>query len=296
MKSIRIASISVAALFVFTPCVNAQQAITTVSEVPKLQPGAFSHPGTSADVLGIRVGMTVPQAEAIAEKIYGKPGDVEKARDTFGYRDIIVQSHSYVLYEEYSKSLAHGGTDNLVLYFLGPVSGNRLYSVDRTIFFNDMQGFDPKKALADPSTSALRESLIKKYGSPSYEPFQSGTLGIWAFTQKSRIRGITRNDVLKRWYNTPPTQKPHGLSPYADGYYTVYSGCGTSAGHPSSLLINAKIGVNDHDNTKADSLTVDLWDPPACVNDLNESIKQLKPDAIEAYKRASAKAPAAPKL
>lgn len=60
MKAIRIASISVAALFVFTPWANAQQAITTVSEVPKLRAGAFSHPGTSADVLGIRAGMTVP--------------------------------------------------------------------------------------------------------------------------------------------------------------------------------------------------------------------------------------------
>lgn len=76
----------------------------------------------------------------------------------------------------------------------------------------------------------------------------------------------------------------------------MYSDCGTSVGHPSSLLINAKISVSDGDRTKADSLTVDLWDPPACVNDLNESIKQLKPDAIEAYKRASAKAPVAPKL
>ncbi|HYW76346.1 MAG TPA: hypothetical protein VFA48_06935 [Gammaproteobacteria bacterium] len=297
MKAVRIASISVAALFILTPCANAQQATTTVSEVPKLQPGSFPHPGTSADVLGIRVGMTVSQAEAIAEKIYGKPADVEKARDAFAYKEVSVRSQPYVLYEEYGKDLAHGGSDSLTLYFLGPVSGNRLYSIDRTIFFNGMQGFDPKKALADPSISALKVSLIKKYGPPSYEPLGIWVLGIWAFTQKSRISGITRNAILKLWYNSPPTQKPHhGLSAYADGHYTVYSGCGTSAGHPSSFLINAKISVNDSDRTKADALTVDLWDPPACVNDLNESIKQLKPDAIKAYKSASAKAPAPPKL
>lgn len=70
---------------------------------------------------------------------------MEKARDTFGDRDIIVRSQPYVLYEEYSKSLVHGGSDNRVLYFLGPVSGNRLYSIDRTIFFDGMQGFDQKK-------------------------------------------------------------------------------------------------------------------------------------------------------
>ena len=84
MKAIRIASIGLAALFVLAPGANAQQASTTVSYVPKLFPALHSYPGASADILGIRVGMTVSQAETIAEKSYPSKTNTPSVWTDFG--------------------------------------------------------------------------------------------------------------------------------------------------------------------------------------------------------------------
>jgi len=290
MKALQIASIGFAVLFMVTPGANAQQATTTVSLVPKLQPVTFSHPGVSADVLGIRIGMTVSQVEAILKKSYpGGPSQVIKRRDSFAYRGVTVQSNPYVQTIIYDKSMAHGGSDALTVYFTGPATGNRLNVIHRNVLFNSPPYGEPNPLL-DPSTSALKAGVMKKYGPPSFRPPGSFTW-IWAFTQKSQLSSKNLNNMEMYSYSDVAAGEPSDLTGL-----NVGSGCGVgnTTKYSNVFLINARFTVNGIDKTKADGLKIAIWDPPACMNDERESIEQLKADAIKAYKSVSA--PAAPKL
>ncbi len=170
MKAKRMALINLASPFILPLCASAQQATTTILYVPNFRPETFSQPGAPADMLGIRVGMTVSQTKAIAEKsCHTKPDQVQKNRDPFDYRRLTVQSHPCVQFVIYDKPTSIGGDDGLTLHFSGPATGNRRYAMTRAITFNRNQ-IDAKNALIDPSISAIKASLLRKYGQPSYGP------------------------------------------------------------------------------------------------------------------------------
>lgn len=170
MKAKRMALINLASPFILPLCASAQQATTTISYVPNLRPESFSQPGAPAGMLGIRVGTTVSRTKAIAEKTcHTKPVQVQKNRHSFDYGRLTVQSHPCVQFVIYDKPTSHGGDEGLTLHFSGPAAGNRRYAMTRAITFNRHQ-IDAKNALIDPSTIAIKASLLRKYGQPSYGP------------------------------------------------------------------------------------------------------------------------------
>ena len=72
MKAVPIASLGLVALFILAPGASAQAPFPTIKAglVQKVQPVFHSYPGVSADILGIRTGMPIAKAEALAEKRY----------------------------------------------------------------------------------------------------------------------------------------------------------------------------------------------------------------------------------
>lgn len=293
MNTARITWISFAALFVVTPCANAQQANPTFSFMQTLKPVSRSYPGVEADILGIRTGMTVAQAEAIAEKSYpGKP-EQHKTPDVFSYRGVTVQSQAFLQTVTFDKETAHT-SDQLSMTFGSPVTGNTLYAMTRDIKFSKNGGNDPKSAEIDPSINALRAALIKKYGPPSYmsAPDSGGTNTSidWEFTAE-RTRVNCRFFCQQLGSGTPTDLT--GMDRDTSG---LEAGCGGSIDSPNIFGIAVTIAQSPFDSSKAFEMNVSITDVQACMNDGKGAVAQLKADAVKAYKMALAKAPAAPKL
>lgn len=289
MNTVRIGWIGLAALFVLTPCANAQQANPTFSFKQTFQPANPSFPGVSPDILGVRTGMTVSQVEAIAEKHYrGKPSEF-KAPDTFGYKEVTAQSDPFVQTMHFDTETADT-SDVLDLGFTTPVTGDTVYTMTRKIKFYK---FDvAKSAQVDPSVSAVKEALIKKYGPPSYLEV-----------------GDVTHEVQMRWEFTPTKSRVICKGPCDAGVFGVASeqmqlsqlaqdcGYNDDNGSPNPIFgIQAEIEANRFDSSKADDLSVSMTDVQACMKDGKEAINQLKTNAIKLYIAVSAKAPAAPKL
>lgn len=153
MKVLWLASIGLAAMSILAPRAEAQQHQVSVTLVQTAKLITRTHPGVSADILGIHIGMTLPEAEAMAAKSF--PGKTHEYKTTAkgAYRDLVVQSQPYVSRVE----IRGVPFDNvLVLHFSSPVTGNVVVGMERTTVYSDSRA---------PLVSAVMADLIKQYGS-----------------------------------------------------------------------------------------------------------------------------------
>ncbi len=279
MTVIRIASISFVALSILTPSANAQAPWPTItaSLTQKLQPVSHSYPGVSADILGIRTGMSLSKAEAVAEKSYAgkyKP-EIEHSSVTlsysppFGYGTggVNVESRpfiSYILFNHATRKLF----DGLRLYFSSPATGNTLLGVWRRISY-DYQDYKIEPEI--PLVSTVKALLIRKYGPTSYQSkAQDGGLTFgWVFGEKT--------PKPKRFWSLLPGVVTDMDSD--DGLDNFPRDCGTTASFPDLFRIDAKIDATN--NGRVRDLYVMIWDAAACVKDAQEAKKQLTAAAIK---------------
>lgn len=286
MKIVWIASIGLAALSLLATAVNAQQKTTTVALVQKLQPVPRSYPGVATDILGIRTGMTVSQAEAIAEKNYPAKPKEYKDPDTFEYKGVTVQSEPFVQRVDFISQT--GDTiDTLSLLFSTPATGNTLYAMSRLLQFY-------RGPVSAPLVNALYPSLIKKYGPLSYNPDRDqNTIApmIWAFTQSSRTICKSTFDCVSIFSPVQTTD----LTDMGQGDWgRLQSQCGVPKVQSYVFMVSAGIYANQSDQTKADRMHVSIWDSATCMNDGKEAVKQLTAAAIKFYN--SVYKPPTPKL
>ena len=166
MKSAHIAVIGVLAMAVMTPSANAQNSTYTLVQTAKPIPA--SYPGVNANILGLRIGMTVSQAETIAAKTFpGSKSQEFKSAVSINYPGGLASSQSYVSRVD----LRSGPFDSLRLYFTNPATGNVLYGMTASIDYPDVS-----KA---PLMTALGARLVKEYG-----PGSEGSY-TWNFGKRS---------------------------------------------------------------------------------------------------------------
>lgn len=265
MQITRIAPIALVALAIMIPSARAQKNQISVKLVQTAKLITRPHPGVNADILGIHIGMTVSQAEAIAAKSYpGKPKETEHPPEFAIYRGIYANSQPFV------GSVVFGdpNTDSLTLYFSSPATGNAVYAMFRYVYFHN--------PLSAPLMSTVKASLIKKYGPSS---FQGGGVYIWQFGKQSLehcappASGVTVACDVDSLQDGDPGQAGE-----------AFGRSGVAMG------ISAQIG-SSADNTKAGSLNVTLQDYQDQENSINVTTKQLKNAAIQYYNKV-AKAPA----
>ncbi len=281
MEVLRITSICLVALFMPTLGANALESPKpppTIKDslVQKIQPVSRSYPGVSADILGIRTGMTVSKAEAVAEKSYAGKYKPEVSHASvaliysppFGYgsEGVNVQSQPFINYILFNRS-TDAAMDQLKLYFSSPATGNTLLGAWRRISYN--QGHQ------DPSVSTVKALLIKKYGPTSYQSkAQDGGLTFaWAFKHKSP-------PPKKFWVDLPGAIGT--LSSY-NSIENLQRACSSTPSFPDVFRIDAKIEAN---KDRVRELTITVWDAAACVNDAQEAKKQLTAAAIK-YDKAT---------
>ena len=152
MKIANIAIIFLWAMAVLIPTAKAQN----YALVPSAKPATPSYSGIPADILGLRIGMTLSQAEAVAAKKF--PGSTRqefKSAVSTNFQGGNVSSQPYV-----SRVDVHYGPSDLVrLYFTNQATGNVLYGLTLSLFYPDVS-----KA---PVMTAVGANLVKKYGPAS---------------------------------------------------------------------------------------------------------------------------------
>ncbi|MHB1606797.1 MAG: hypothetical protein ACYCTV_10485 [Leptospirales bacterium] len=259
MKLAYIALVIYVATVMVSPSASAQQSQIVVNLVQTAKPILPSYPGVSADILGIRIGMTLSQAEAIAAKNYpGKPA-VTKSTLTTSYRGITAQSKPYVSSVEFG---AEPNTHNwLTLYFSSLATGNVVIGMYREIDFNN-----PLKA---PLLSAVKASIIKKYGPYSARTGNTAFEYFWQFGKQARI--------------------PCNPS----GCYAYSLRDGETDAIPVALSNGVDMGIvaypvpSNSDASKIGSLEITIVDYQDWVNSADVATKQLNNAAIEHYNKVN---------
>lgn len=268
MRASAIAMIGVAAMMAFTSAADAQDGQITVAVKQTVKPAALSYPNTSVDVIGIKPGMTMSQAETIVGKTMSGQPTTHKVTLENHYRDITALS-TIVNSATYSHSSE--GYQSITLNFAGPAIGDAVYGIDRSLMFPD-----PLKA---PSVKDIEAALIKKYGPPSMKSPASGFVKAfsWQFSKSGfehcgQSVSCAQQDLANN--DGPSSQSaPKGVV----------------------LTITALISPNDGDNTKASSLEVSLEDYQIEVEGYDGLMKELKAAATDYYNKNSHTS-AAPKL
>lgn len=225
-----------------------------------------TYPGVDASILGIRTGMTLSEAEAIAKKNYPKETPSPASSLFLFFTGGKLQTKPLVPSLEFSKQTA-SSSDRLTLHFTTPAAGNTIYAVSRNIDFDGTPG----KAARFPPMDAVKASLIKKYGPPSYQerfglnrPYGpglgTGLMLAWVFNKNSRLNCQSRDCVGPMF---PGESDLLGSSkPQYDKF--LQKTCGASADSSAVFKIVAKIYAS---GLNANRIVISMGDIQACVND-----------------------------
>lgn len=248
--------------------------------VQAARPITRTYPGVAADVLGIRTGMTVSQAEAIAKQSYPSETPATAAPLSLPFDGGALQTQPLVPYIRFSKNTAHT-SDNLVLFPTTPATGSTLYHILRYITFHKVAG----SVTQYPPISAIRASLIRKYGPPSFQVKEGpsgrpgvlygeyGRLGMaWVFSKDAHLN-CTSGRCVGRWVNGEMQGLTHSQGA---NDRSLRKACGTSAGSPAVFKIIALIDASGKGEATAGGVSVSMWDAQACVNDGEQVRKQLE--------------------
>jgi len=294
---------------------NAPQNANGVPLVRTFQPVIPSYSGAAQDLLGVRLGMPMAQAEKIASKTYPSNPVVQRAKYRIAYKEVTAESRPFVQYVEYTKATADT-TDQLLLGFNSPVGDSRVVSMERLINF-------APHAADDPLVSSIQASLFKKYGTPSGKNTFQGTQFWWAYSQKGRLPckfGACFADYNANYGAGAPTFGGRMTALHTDGGDFNLSPDGNSIGHVSAsadfnlastqrcgafisnsnklvaddvVRIWATISQNGADSSKAAQMELAVYYSKPCVDDVIDARSQMQAAAIKQY-HAVSKTPAAP--
>ena len=284
---------------------SAPQNANAVTLVRIFQPVIPSYSGAAEDLLGVRRGMPLAQAEKIASKSYPGHPMVQRARYAIAYKEVTVYSRPFVYYVEYMKT-----NDQLLLGFNSPVGDSRVVFMQRVI------EFAPQTA-DEPLVSSIQASLFRKYGTPSGKNLFQGTKFWWAYSQKGQlpcaIGACFAHGVNGALGSTPALLTDRGdiplsftyggigsVSPTADFKIAVSQKCGAPLRGASNELsaddvvrIWANISQNAIDSSKTGQLELAIYYSKPCVDDVLDARTQMQAAALKRY-HAISKTPAAP--
>jgi len=281
---------------------NAPQNANGVPLVRTFQPVIPSYSGAAQDLLGVRLGMPMAQAEKIASKTYPGNPVVQRAKFRIAYKEVTVESQLFVQYVEYTKATANT-TDQLLLGFNSPVGDSRVVSMERLINF-------APHAADESLVSSIQASLFKKYGTPSGKNTFLGTQFWWAYSQKGRLP-CQSGDCFGAYNATYGVGASTGggrlTALHADGGEfnlssdddSIDQRCGSFIGNSNKLIADdvvriwATISSNGADSSKASQMEIYAYYSQPCVDDVLDARSQMQAAALKRY-HAISKTPAAP--
>jgi hypothetical protein len=183
-------------------------ALATFAATPALSVDSYIIPETidqsavsvvdrSVDIIGIKPGMSAPDAMAILAKDYGGEEKIDRFHMKIGTRQ--VQSQQFDTFYTGGDILKKGMAE---VYLVSPAAGNKVFAARRVVKFKVEEGL--------PTVSAMKEQLVAKYGKPSAEDKANNSLTkmFWYLGNKGECNG---NDVCTWSYDGGPSGGAGGV-------------------------------------------------------------------------------------
>ena len=253
------------------PALADNNSTMTIKQTAK--PFVYQYPGVSLDIVGLKLGMSVQQAEKVlAAYSKNKPG-ISKKSLSMSYRTAKVSSQYFI----WRIAVDNGQGGGITLFFGSPATGNKLLHIDRKMVFPE--------ATKAPTLKATDAALYKKYGPATKTPASpTATYIQWVFGQhnlkKSCPKADDSNCEAVNFFNDPgqfaffgyandPTADPTLYrKSYAFGNYVDVEAQIHSAGADASRVGSIYLSLNDQAEA---AITTDL------------TLKQLQTAARAAY-------------
>ena len=236
------------ALSLFLPGMAVAASVTLKPVSP---PGSYRPGGQPIDVLGITPGMAPDTVREILAKQYG---NVVVTQNNLGLenRGVVVQTQNYV-----TEMTAQNDTDQAVVWFGTPTTGNGVVEVTRQLSYRD--------ETSAPPMQQARAELIAKYGKPAFDGSATGNgevqLLAWSY------HGNTPSPC-------PRSSCRMGLSEGLDIRNLPAYSRAIKTGNELTLVVTLLSGIADP--SKASGMVVTMSDAATKFRTLDTAIAQMK--------------------
>ncbi len=227
----------------------ASAATVTLKQVSP--PGSYRPGGQPIDVLGITPGMAPDTVREILSKQYG---NVVVTQNDLGLenRGIVVQTQNFV-----TEMTAQNDSDQAVVWFGTPTTGNGVVEVTRQLSFRD--------ETAAPPMQETRAELTARYGKPAFDGSATGNgevrLLAWSY------HGNTPSGC-------PRSSCRMGLSEGLDIRNLPAYARAIKTGNELTLVVTLLAGISDP--SKAAGMVVTMSDAATKFRTLDAAISQMK--------------------
>ena len=214
-------------------------------------PGSYRPGGQSVDVLGITPGMAPDAARDILAKQYG---NVVVTQNNLGLenRGIVVQTQNYV-----TQMTAQNDTDQAVVWFGTPTTGNGVVEVTRQLGYRD--------ETTAPAMQQARAELMARYGKPAYDGSATGNgevqLLAWSYHGNSPS-GCPRSSCRM---GLSEGLEIRNLPAYARAIKT---------GNELTIVVTLLSGIADP--SKASGMVITMSDAATKLRSLEAAVAQMK--------------------
>ena len=236
------------ALSLFFPGIAAA---ATVTLKPVSPPGSYRPGGQPVDVLGITPGMAPDTVREILAKQYG---NVVVTQNNLGLenRGVVVQTQNFV-----TQMTAQNDTDQAVVWFGTPTTGNGAVEVTRQLSYRD--------ETSAPPMQEARAALIARYGKPAFDGSATGNgevqLLAWSY------HGNTPSPC-------PRSSCRMGLSEGLEVTNLPAYARAVKTGNDLTIVVTLLSGIADP--SKASGMVVTMSDAATKLHSLEAAIAQMK--------------------
>ncbi len=240
-----------AKLLVALACLPVLVAAAPVTLTQVGQPATYKPGGRTVDVLGITPGMQPNDVRDILTKSYG---NVVVTQDDLGLENhgVVVQTQNFV-----TRMTAQRDTDEVVVWFATPTTGNGVVEVTRQLSYRD-------ETAAPPMQQAQAE-LIARYGPPGFNGPAVGTgevrLLAWSF------HGNTATPC-------PRSSCRNALSEGLDVRNLAAYGRSIKTGNELTVVVTLLSGIADP--SRASGMVITMSDAATKFRTLEAAVSQMR--------------------
>ncbi len=255
------------------PALAGNNSTMTVTIKQTAKPFVYQYPGVSLDILGLKLGMSVQQAEKVLAAYSKNKPMIFKKSLLLSYKTVRVSSQNFI----WKIAVDNGQGGGITLFFGSPATGNKLLHIDLTMDFPD--------ATKAPTLKATDAALYKKYGPATKTPVApTDTYIQWLFGQHNLKKSCPYVDDIPcgavNFGNDPGEYAFFGYDNDPTAAATYY---GKSYALGNYVDVEAEIHPAGEDASRVGGIYLSLNDQAQSAITTNLAQKQLQTAALAAY-------------
>ncbi len=258
------------------PALANNNSTMTVTIKQTAKPFVYQYPGVSLDILGLKLGMSVQQAEKVLAAYSKNKPVISKKSLSLSYKTASVSSQYFI----WKIAVDNGQGGGITLFFGSPATGNNLLHIDLKMVFPDA-----KKA---PTLKATDAALYKKYGPATKTPASpTDTYIQWVFGQHNLKKSCPKADDSHcdavNFYNDPGAYAFFGYANDPTGDPTLSTLYRKSNALGNYVDVEAQIQSASEDASRVANVYLSLNDQAEAAITSDLALKQLQTAARAVY-------------